>query len=75
MAVTTRQRHAKEAKSRNTNRKELFSLNIIKDLENTSGLLATAAEDLLHIHGGNNGVYSSGEVIDPCRPLVLPDLL
>ena len=57
------------------NQKEQFSLNIIKDPENTLGLLATIVEDLLHIHGGNNIVYSSSEVTNLSRPLLLPGVL
>ena len=55
--------------------KELFPLNIVKDPENTSGLLGTTMEDLLNIHGGKNDVCSSDKVIDPCHPFLLPGML
>ena len=45
-------------------KKELFLLNIIKDPENTSGILTTIVEDLLHIHGSDNGVYGDSEIIN-----------
>ena len=50
-------------KSWNMGRKELFLLNIIKDPENTLGLLATTIEDL-HIHGDDNGVCGGDEIND-----------
>jgi hypothetical protein len=37
--------------------------------------LATAAKDVLHIHGSHDGGHSGGEVADQLRPLRLPDVV